>query len=106
MLCIHLVNKRLRETTSSQIIQRWRLKTLPQEEERSQQVLNKGGAGRGQQVTHQHVHVEDPAVLPRTDAEGPQVYATLVVEYPVQGVSDLGAKVITSSPFKFWGSIG
>lgn len=94
MLCTYLVNKRLQETTSSQIVRQWRLETLAHEE------------GQGQQVTHQHIHVEDPAVLPRTDAEGPQVHATLVVEYPVQGISDLGAEVITSSPFKFWGSIG
>lgn len=57
-------------------------------------------------VTHQHIHIENPAVLPGTDAEGAQVYAALVVKYPVQGVSDLGAKVIASSPFKFWGGIG
>jgi hypothetical protein len=59
-----------------------------------------------QHDTHQHIHVEDPAVLPRTDAEGLQVNTALIVKYPVQGVSDLCAKVITSSTFKFRGSIG
>lgn len=57
-------------------------------------------------VTHQHVHIQHPAVLPRTDAEGPQVDAALVVKYPVEGIRNLCAQVITSSPFEFWGSIG
>lgn len=56
--------------------------------------------------TYQHVHVEDPAVLPGTNAEGLQVDAALVVKYPVEGVSNLRAKVITSSTFEFRGSIG
>lgn len=56
--------------------------------------------------THQHVHVESPAVLPRADAQGLQVHAALVAEYPRQGVSDLRAKVIASSTFKFRGRIG
>lgn len=56
--------------------------------------------------THQHVHVEHPAVLLRTDAERLQVHAALVVEYPIEGVSDLRAKVITSSTFKFRRSVG
>lgn len=56
--------------------------------------------------THQHVHIEDPAVLPGTDTQRLQVDAALVVEYPVQGVGNLCAKVITASTFKFRGGIG
>lgn len=55
---------------------------------------------------YQHVHIENPAVLPRTNAERLQVHAALVAEYPVEGVSNLCAKFITSSTFKFRGSIG
>lgn len=56
--------------------------------------------------THQHVHVENPAVFLRTDAERLQVHTALVVEYPIEGVSNLCAKVITSSTFKFRRSVG
>lgn len=59
----------------------------------------------GALCTHQHIHIEDPAVLPRTNAQRLQVQAALV-KYPVQGVGDLGAKVITSSTFKLRSGIG
>lgn len=55
--------------------------------------------------TYQHVHVESPAVLPGADAQGLEVDAALV-KYPVQGVSNLRAKVITSATFKLRGSAG
>lgn len=39
--------------------------------------------------THQDIYIENPAVLPSTDAEALQVYAVLVVEDSVESVAQL-----------------
>lgn len=45
-------------------------------------------------------------MLAGANAQGLEVDAALVVKYPVQGVSNLRAKVIASTTFKFRGSTG
>lgn len=59
-----------------------------------------------QHDTHQHVHIEDPAMLPGADAQGFQVHAAPVVEYPVEGIGNLCAQVVASAAFEFRGGIG
>lgn len=80
--------------------------TAPEGKQADWSPADADGAASTPRDAYQYVHVEDPAVLPGADAEGLQVDAALVVKYPVEGVSDLCAKVITSSTFKFRGSIG
>lgn len=45
-------------------------------------------------------------MLAGANAQGLEVDAALVVKYPVQGVSNLRAKVVASATFKFRGSAG
>ena len=57
-------------------------------------------------ATHQHVHIEHPAVFSSTDTQTPQVQAVFVVEHFVEGVTQLHAQLFTSSAFKLRGCIG
>lgn len=57
------------------------------------------------QVTHQHVHVQHPAVLSRTDAEGTQVHALSVVEHFIECVTKLHPQLLPSTPLKLWSGI-
>lgn len=59
-----------------------------------------------QSSTYQHIYIENPTVLPGTNAEGCPVDAVLAVKYPVEGVSNLCAKLVTSSAFKLRSGIG
>lgn len=57
-------------------------------------------------ATHQHIHVEDPAVFSWTDAEAAQVHAVFVVEDLVESVTQLHPQLLTSSALKLRGCIG
>lgn len=57
-------------------------------------------------ATHQHVHVEDPAVFSWTDAEALQVHAVLVVEDLVESVAQLHPQLLASSALELGGCIG
>lgn len=57
-------------------------------------------------ATHQHIHIEDPAVFPCTDTEALQVHAVFVVEDFVESVTQLRPQLLASSALKLRGCIG
>lgn len=50
--------------------------------------------------THQHVHIQHPAVLSRADAEWTQVHAVPVVEHFIEYVTKLHPQLLPSTPLK------
>lgn len=57
-------------------------------------------------TTHQHIHIEDPAVFPCTDAEALQIHAVFVVEDFVERIAQLRPQLLASSALKLRGCIG
>lgn len=57
-------------------------------------------------TTHQHIHIEHPAVFSSTYAEALQINAAFVVEDFVEGVTQLRAQLLTPSALKLGGRIG
>lgn len=57
-------------------------------------------------TTHQHIHIEHPAVFSSTYAEALQIDAAFVVEDFVEGVTQLRAQLLTPSALKLGGRIG